>query len=250
MKRAERVVAISAGILLFLSAGAWAQPVPAAHSATGQKSAPAKKKKPEKPKKWHGKLVDATCMSKAMNTVAASALHGSAEGAPSASGDSSQSQFVYYSRAPRQGGQSGSEQQIAASRAPMGANGPINMTPADGSHPAVGAPIGNDQRQVGLAAKAGGRLPSINTAAMQKGAMLEQAANECTATSTTSQFGLLTDSGAVMKFGKSGNSKAGEAIKQVELEPKKPVKATVQGLQGNNGRVLVTSVAIKGKHKK
>lgn len=70
------------------------------------------------------------------------------------------------------------------------------------------------------------------------------------ATSTTSQFGLLPDSGAVMKFGQSGNRKASEAVKPVELKPRKPVKATVRGLQGSKGRVLVTSVAVKGWDRK
>jgi len=74
--------------------------------------------------------------------------------------------------------------------------------------------------------------------------MLEHAAKECTATSTTSQFGLLTDSGAVMKFGESGNSKASQAVKGAALKPKKAVKATVRGVESNRGPVLVTSVEI------
>ncbi|HUZ45910.1 MAG TPA: hypothetical protein VMW54_04670 [Terriglobia bacterium] len=220
MRRTQNIIALCAGTLLFLLTGAWAQQAP---STTSQPVAGGMSSSSKKPKKWHGKLVDSNCMAKTLNTVAVSALHGTAEGAPSPSGSSSE--FRQY-------------QAVMNQTNPMTQHGP------DQPHSAVGPAIGTTGNPPQAPQGAGGNGPSISAAAMQRGAMLEHAAKECTATSTTSQFGLLTDSGAVMKFGESGNSKASQAVKGAALKPKKAVKATVRGVESNRGPVLVTSVEI------
>ena len=227
MKRTQNVIALCAATILSLLAGAWAQQAPntASQPVAGQMRSPSKKKKSEKSIKWHGKLVDSNCMAKAMNTVTTAALHGTGAGAPRSSGSSSefgQYQATMNQVNPGQMQQPGIEQQHDAVGPAIGAAGKSPQTPMGASD----------------------NGPSISTAAMQRGALLEHAARECAATNSTSKFGLVMDTGRVMTFGESGNSKAGEAVKGAALKPHKPVKATVRGVESNRGSVLVTSVEI------
>ena len=77
--------------------------------------------------------------------------------------------------------------------------------------------------------------------------MIANAAKLCAATEYTSSFGLALENGDVIKFDGDGNSKAREAVKDVELEPLKAVKATVKGIDQGIGPVQVTSIEIKHK---
>ncbi len=228
MCRTKNIIVLCAGTLLFLWTGAWAQQASgtAPQPVAGQTTSPSKQKKTEKPKKWQGKLVDANCIVKAMNTVAAPAPYSTGSGFPHFAGSASApAQYQ------NQGGTTPQQQTQPGAQTGPNPNQPQPMGP-------IGPPV------------EGPDIGPFDTAQSQRSALVDAAAKECAATSTTSQFGLLTDSGAVMKFGKSGNSKASQAVKEVELKPKKPVEATVRGLQDNKGHVLVTSVAVKGRHKK
>jgi hypothetical protein len=220
MRRIEDVLALCAGVLVLLGAVVWVQR--SAASQPPQESSPAKRTNSEKPKKWQGKLVDANCMVKALNAVAAHAPHSAGQGFPHFAGSSSQ-QGQY------PGG--GTQQQTPGSQSEPYPNEPQPNGPAE---PPAGSPgVGPDE-----------------TAQLQRAALVDDAAKKCAATKSTSDFGLALSSGQVIKFGESGNTKASQAIKVAELKPGKAVKATVKASEQSGGSLQVTSVEIKGKHKK
>jgi len=87
-------------------------------------------------------------------------------------------------------------------------------------------------------------------AQMQRAAMIDNAAKQCAATPSTTSFGLALGDGQVIRFDGDGDSKASQAIKDVELEPGKAVKATINGIDRGSGSVQVASVEIKHKGKR
>jgi hypothetical protein len=182
MRRINNVIALSMGVLLWAGAGAGAQDTPASAG---------------KAKKWSGKLVDAPCMTKALNILAAS---------PQQNTGPDVSRFL--------GGPSPGQ----------------NPGRRPGEYPTD--------------------LSDHETPQMQrKVQMIANAAKLCAATEYTTSFGLALQNGDVMKFDGDGNSKASQAVKDLEPEPGKAVKATVKGIDQGIGPVQVTSIEIKHKGK-
>jgi hypothetical protein len=56
--------------------------------------------------------------------------------------------------------------------------------------------------------------------------------------------------GQVIKFDGDGASNASQAVKDVELEPGKAVKAAIKGIDQGSGSVQVASAEIKHKGKR
>ena len=92
MRRIKDVIALSMGALLWGGAGAWAQHAPGSvpqstqssgmQSPASQPQSTSATDKPGKPQKWSGKLVDAPCMMKALNTFAASTQQNASPNVP------------------------------------------------------------------------------------------------------------------------------------------------------------------------
>jgi hypothetical protein len=229
MRRIEIAIALCTGAFLFLWAGAWAQQAPSSPAEGSQNpgaQTPASQpsssstEKTGKPKKWSGKLVDAGCMTKALNTIASPAQQGASPAGPHFLGGSSE------------------------------------PSPLPGQHPGAGGaqqlemPGGQPQQQPNVPIGPLGQSPSMgsnDTAQMRKAALIDDAANKCAATESTTSFGLVLGDRRVINFGEEGDSKASQAIKDVELKPGKAAKATVKGTDQANGSVQVASVEIKGK---
>jgi hypothetical protein len=228
MRRIKNVIALSMGALLWAGAGAWAQHAPGSvpqstqssgmQSPASQPQSTSATDKPGKPKKWSGKLVDAPCMMKALNTFAASTQQNASPDVPHFLGGPSEP--VQYA-----GG---------------GAQQP-QMPGGQGRQQSPNMPVGQQ-----------GQNPNMGpneTAQMQGAAMIDNAAKQCAATPSTTSFGLALGDGQVIKFDGDGDSKASQAVKDVELEPGKAVKATIKGIDQGSGSVQVASVEIKHKGK-
>ncbi|HXH48934.1 MAG TPA: hypothetical protein VNM47_06275 [Terriglobia bacterium] len=237
MRGIENVLALGAGALMLSATLIWAQqsagsqPPPAA----GQESSPAKAAKTEKPKEWKGKLVDANCVVKALNTVSVQDDLGAGQGFPHFANGPSQPQ-------PYPGGGAQQAQQPATVTCPgLGCMTPDAKTGPYPMRGGLGGPMGSTTTD-----GPGGR--SDIKARMRRAALVEDAVKKCAATNATSEFGLALSSGRLIGFDQEGNGKASQAIKVAELKPGKPAKATVEGIEESNGLVHVTSVEIKGKH--
>ena len=203
--------------------------------AAGQKSSPAKRAKTGKPKKWKGKLVDAKCLVKALNTVSLHDLSGAGQGARHFANGPSQP-------GPSSGGGAQQAQPPVVTCPGLGCASPDAKTgpyPIRGGLGGVMGP-GNDNPGTG---------PDVR-ARMRRAALVLDAANKCPASESTSEFGLALSSGRLIEFDEEGNSKASQAVKVAELRSGKPAKATVEGIVESIGPVHVTSVEIKGKRKK
>jgi hypothetical protein len=85
------------------------------------------------------------------------------------------------------------------------------------------------------------------SAQMAKANRIDNAAKQCAASASTQTFGLAMSGGQVVQFDSSGNSKAQEALKDVEMQPGKKIKAKVTGTMENQQTVRVASVEVKGK---
>jgi hypothetical protein len=172
--------------------------------------------KAAKTKKWSGNLVDAPCMMKALNAFAAPAQSNETPDVPHfLSGSSQPGQYPG-------GGAQQQQQQMPASQ--------VRQQSPD-------MPMGQQ-----------GQYPN-ETAAMQRAAMIDNAAKECAATPSTTSFGLTLGDGRVIKFDGDGDSKISQAVKDVELEPGKTVKATIKGTDQGSGSMQVASVEVKHKSK-
>jgi hypothetical protein len=170
------------------------------------------KAKPEKQKHWSGSLVDANCITKVMSQVQAGAAAGGPQRQMPHFVDAAPSAAAQAGQRPTGPGQGGVPQEPTN---PQGRQNP-------GNYP--------DMTQ---------------SAQMAKATMMDQAAKQCTATASTQAFALV--SGAdVMKLDDQGNSKASEAVKGVEVQPGKKVKAKVTGtMEGET--IKVAAVEVKGK---
>jgi hypothetical protein len=85
------------------------------------------------------------------------------------------------------------------------------------------------------------------SAQMEKATRIDKAAKQCPASPSTQNFGLAMSGGQVVQFDSSGNSKAQEALKGIEVQPGKKIKAKVTGTMENQQTVRVASVEVKGK---
>ena len=219
MRRIATIMILWAGMAFMLCSGGWAAQTSGTEtqSATGQT---AKTEKAAKPKKWHGKLVDAACMVKELNSVSAQPAVGS--GVPHFAGNSWQ-QGQY----PGGGGMG----------QPGVPGGQTEPAPGEGQ-PTMGPGVGTPGRG------------SAENPQMQRAALIDAAAKKCAASESTSKFGLALSDGQIIQFGEHGNDEASQAVKEARLEPGKTVKATVKGVKHDNGAVTVASVTVKGKHKK
>jgi hypothetical protein len=234
MNKLKHAVALISGTLLFFVPGyGWTPPAEssglgshqasAAQSFVGHHSSSSSKKSSTKTKAWHGKLVDANCIAQAMAKTAPSVPQGASPGIPHFVSDSG-AQGQYPGGAGQQqqmpGGQPG---QSPTSQQPNGPGVPNSPNPGMGP----------------------GESPQA-----QRAAMVDKAAKQCAATTSTAAFGLVEADGRIIRFGTNGNNQASEAVKQVQLKPGKAVKATVKGTEQSGGSLEVTSVEVKGKHAK
>ena len=237
MRGIENVPGLCAGVLLLSGTLIWVQPSAGFQppSAAGQKSSSAKRARSEKTKKWKGKLVDANCVVKALNTVSVHALSSSGQGAPHfANGPSQPAPF------PGVGAPQGQVPVVTCPglgcSTPDGKAGPYTIGGGYGG--TRGAGPENPDTSSDLSAR------------MRRAIFVLDAVNKCPASKSTSEFGLALSSGRVIEFDKDGNSKASQAVKVAELGSGKPAKATVKGIEESSGEVHVTAVEIKGKRKK
>jgi len=80
-------------------------------------------------------------------------------------------------------------------------------------------------------------------------ARINSAAKQCSPTSSTQTFGLVTSEGQVLRFDRQGDVKAGEALKETPAENGKRIRARVAGTLDNRSTLIIASIDIKGKGK-
>jgi citrate lyase gamma subunit len=78
----------------------------------------------------------------------------------------------------------------------------------------------------------------------------DMAAKQCAASASTQQFALALESGEVVRFDNNGDAKATEALRTVDVQTGKKIKATVTGIMEANNTVRVVSVEVKAKKSK
>jgi hypothetical protein len=239
MRGIANVLALAAGALMLSGTLIWAQQSAGSQPAlvAGQQSSPAKAAKTEKAKEWKGKLVDANCVVKAFNTVSAQDASGAGQGFPHFANGPSQPE-------PSPGG--GAQQGQTPTTVTCPGLGCMTPDAKTGPYPmrgGLGGPMGSTTTD-----GPGGR--SDIKARMRRAALIEDVVKKCVASESTSEFGLALSGGQLIAFDQDGNTKASQAIKVAELQPGKPAKATVKGIEESSGSVHVTSVEIKGKSKK
>lgn len=237
MRGIENLPGLFAGALLLSGTLIWVQPSAGFQPplAARQKSSPAKRAKTEKSKKWKGKLVDANCFVKALNTVSSHDLSSAGHGASHFAEGPSQPE-------PSLGGGAPQDQPPTVTCPGLGCTTPDGKTGPYPMRGGLGGPMG---RTTGNS----DTVSDINTR-MLRAELVEDAAKKCAASGSTAQFGLALMSGRLIEFDPDGNSKASQAVKVAELQPGKPEKATIKGIEENSGSIHVTSVQIKGKHRK
>jgi hypothetical protein len=238
MRGIENVLAVCAGALMLSGTLIWV-PQSAGFQlpfAAGQESSPAKRAKTKKPKEWKGKLVDANCVVKALNTVSVHGLSSAGQGFPHFANGPSQPE-------PSPGGGAQQAQTPPVVTCPgLGCMAPDSKTGPYTNGGDLGGTMGSSTRNPDTRSDVAAR--------MRRAALVEDAIKKCAASESTSEFGLALSSGRLIEFDQDGNSKASQAIKVAELRPGKPEKATVEGIEESSGSVHVTSVQIKGKRKK
>jgi hypothetical protein len=246
----KALIAACAGLLL-LWGSAWAQRGPSPQSAGPQDSsqnpaqsqpgsvqapvAPGNTEEPSpassstsmnkgsgKEQHWSGSLVDIPCMAKMLDKQQGATSGGSANPATPQSG------------VPRFMGSGFAGQ---AGQQPGGAITPGAGTP--GQAPATPSLPGQSPDNSGMT--------PAQQAQIAKAERVDKAAKQCAASASTLNFGLAMSGGQVVQFDSEGNSKAQEALKQVEVQPGKKIKAKVTGTLQNNVTVKVASVEVKGK---
>jgi hypothetical protein len=240
MRGIDNLLALGAGALMLSGTLIWVQPGTAFQPpfAAGQESGPAKRAKTEKPKTWKGKLVDANCVVKAMNAVSVDDLSGAGQASRHFVNGPSQPQ-------PSPGGGAQQPQPSTVTCPGLGCMTPDGKT---GPYPIRGG-LGGQMGTTTEDRENAGPRADIK-ARMRRAAMIQGLFKKCTASKSTSEFGLALSSGRLIGFDQDSNRKARQAIKVAELRPGKPAKATVKGNRESNGLVHVTSLEIKGKHKK
>ncbi len=219
------------GTLIGVQPGAGFQPP----FAAGQESSPAKRAKTQKPKKWKGKLVDATCVVKALNTVSLHDLSVEGQGASHFADGPSQPD-------PFSGGGAQQAQPPVVTCPGLGCFSPDAKSGPYSLGGSLGKTTGPGNENPGTGSDVRAR--------MRRAVLVEEAVKKCPPSQSTSEFGLALSSGRLIEFDPDGNSKASQAVKVAELGPGKPAKATIEGMVESSGSVQVTSVQIIGKHRK
>ena len=90
-------------------------------------------------------------------------------------------------------------------------------------------------------------MSQAQSARMAAAEKIDTAAKQCTATASTQEFGLALSGGEVVRFDSEGDSKAGQALRGIDVPPGKKIKAKVTGVMGENDAVKVAVVELKGK---
>lgn len=186
-------------------------------------STPMNKGKEGKEQHWSGTLVDVPCMAKLLGNKRQGAAPGGA--ADPAGSQGSAPRFMGSGFA----GQAGQQ--------PGGA--PTPGAPTQGQAPAAGPVPGQTPDNPGMT--------PAQQAQMARAERVDDAAKQCAASSSTQNFGLAMSGGQVVQFDSDGNSKAQEALKEVQVQPGKKIKAKVTGTMQSNVTVKVASVEVKGK---
>ena len=91
------------------------------------------------------------------------------------------------------------------------------------------------------------RQIAMQEAQLRRVKVLEQVAKACTPTLPTVHYGLLISGGQLLKFDKTGDFKAKEAINVSPVEPEKIVKVKVTGVIEAEGTLGVASIELKGR---
>lgn len=178
-----------------------------------------------KEKHWSGSLVDIPCMVKILKNDNQGA-------APAAGSGPAVPQFMGSGFAGQAGQQPGSGVNPGATT--PGQGGATAPTP---TYPGPGANQGADNS---------GMTPQ-QSAQMAKATRIDNAAKQCAASPSTQTFGLAMSGGQVLQFDSSGNGKAQEALKDVQVQSGKKIKAKVTGTMQDQQTVRVASVEVKGK---
>lgn len=179
-----------------------------------------------KQKHWSGALVDASCIAKTIGAVPAKG-----SGTAAGSGATGAETPHFSSQNPDQFQQAGSQ---PGGMGPAGATGSRNPVGTSPSYPGAESGQNPDMSQA----------QSARAAVAQR---VDTAAKQCSAGSSTQQFGLATSEGDVLRLDQAGNAKASEALRSVDVQPGKKVKAKVTGVMEANNVVQVASVEVKGK---
>ena len=172
-----------------------------------------------KEKHWSGTLVDVNCMAKQLST---------GSDAPVQQPETAPASVPHFASEAPEPAPEGAQQRPAGGGGAMPESNP-NTTPTPGT--------GN-----------GADVSQADAAQMAKAQRIDNAAKQCSPSSSTQMFGLSMSGGQVVQFDRDGDAKAAEAIKQVSVQPGKKVKAKVTGTMENTTTVRVASVEVKGKH--
>lgn len=179
----------------------------------------------EKEKHWSGSLVDVGCMAKTLGSGTSNASPAATAGTPAAA-------TPHFTPAPDQLQQPGGQ---GAGATPAGQAG-------SAGRPGVGPTYPGQES---------GQNPDISqTQSAQAAAAAERmdaAAKQCAASTSTQSFGLALSDGKVVQLDNQGNTQASEALKTIDVQPGKKVKAKVTGAVEDNNIVRVASVEVKGK---
>lgn len=179
----------------------------------------------QKEKHWTGSLVDVRCMAKALGS-------GTLNASPAATASNPTAATPHFTPAPDQLQQPGGQ---GAGAMPAGQAG-------SASRPGVGPTYPGQES---------GQNPDMNqTQSAQAAAAAERmdaAAKQCAASTSTQSFGLALSDGKVVQLDNQGNTQASEALKTIDVQPGKKVKAKVTGTVEDNNVVRVASVEVKGK---
>lgn len=89
--------------------------------------------------------------------------------------------------------------------------------------------------------------PDPQQAQLEQAMKVDKAANECVASPQAQNLGLAMSGGQLVQFDQNGNAKAKDALKTVDVEPGKKIKAKVTGTMEDKNTVNVASIEIKGK---
>lgn len=195
------------------------EPSPPANS-TGMNEA-----KEGKEQHWSGNLVDVPCMVKLLRNPQQGATSEGRTGSSSASPAG-----VPHFMGSGFDGQAG--QQPGAGTTPGAPT--QGQAPASPSLPSQQAPDSSG-------------MTAAQKAQMARAEQVDKAAKQCVASSSTQNFGLAMSGGQVVQFDAGGNNKAQEALKEVQVQPGKKVKAKVTGTLQDKVTVKVASVEVKGK---
>jgi hypothetical protein len=183
----------------------------------------------EKTKHWTGSLVDANCMAKTLGSEPARSAAGAASTAPGTSGAPPTPHFTPES-----------PDQLQQSGQPGGATpiGPSGRTQN---------PSGTPPTYPGQDSGQNPDMSQDRAARMAAADKIDTAAKHCAASASTEQFGLALSGGEVVRFNNDGDAKASEALKTVDVQPGKKIKAKVTGVMEDDNTIRVASVEVKGK---